>query len=498
MKKLWMIAGSALVMSACSDNVAEMNPAPAGNNNFVTLAEISASLPVTRAYLEDVEFGAGKEVKTFWSSGDCITVWSEQEPERLLLYRLKSGADTPNAVFEVVGNEEGVHGTQFYALYNWFSFIPVMFPGVHGTQFYALYNGSSSASKQITLNSVQNNNINRPSNNIAEGAAPMAAYAAVEDGNLSNVRFAFKNLCGIMAVTLTTDADAALGSITLNSTANLTGSGEVRFVNGEPSFRIGANAGKSISRELGNYKVKGGEPNTFYFVVPAQSYGYLALDVMSSTNPKPVWSRTRTIADGLSVGAGSITRIANVTVRTVAPHVYKVGDIYPNGAAGGDVKGIVFEAAQDGQSGKIAALKDCSVNGTEVSDEIGTYYWYSWGPSTAALNSISDGKANTEAVRGNSADYPAFAAAQALGDGWYLPARDELSTLFDMQGELINKGGYQEMLGIAYWSSTLTGSARAKKINYYDAVEAAMATVSLSGQSTVEGSVRAIAQFEIK
>lgn len=166
MKKLWMIAGSALVMSACSDNVAEMNPAPAGNNDFVTLAEISASLPATRAYLEDVEFGAGKEVKTFWSSGDCITVWSEQEPERLLLYRLKSGADTPNAVFEVVGNEEGVHGTQFYALYN----------------------GSSSASKQITLNSVQNNNINRPSNNIAEGAAPMAAYAAVEDGNLSNVR----------------------------------------------------------------------------------------------------------------------------------------------------------------------------------------------------------------------------------------------------------------------------------------------------------------------
>lgn len=41
MKKLWMIAGSALVMSACSDNVAEMNPAPAGNNDFVTLAEIS-------------------------------------------------------------------------------------------------------------------------------------------------------------------------------------------------------------------------------------------------------------------------------------------------------------------------------------------------------------------------------------------------------------------------------------------------------------------------
>lgn len=171
---------------------------------------------------------------------------------------------------------------------------------------------------------------------------------------------------------------------------------------------------------------------------------------------------------------------------------------YPNGAVGDAVKGIVFEAAQDGQSGKIAALKDCSANGTEVSDEIGTYYWYSWGPATAALNSSVDGKANTDAVRGNSADYPAFAAAIALGEDWYLPARDELSTLFLVQGELINKGGYEEMIGVAYWSSTLTGSARAKKINYYDAVEAAMATVSLSSQSTVEGSVRAIAQFEIK
>lgn len=48
------------------------------------------------------------------------------------------------------------------------------------------------------------------------------------------------------------NADAALGSITLNSTANLTGSGEVRFVNGEPSFRIGANAGKPVSRFRAN------------------------------------------------------------------------------------------------------------------------------------------------------------------------------------------------------------------------------------------------------
>ena len=399
MKKLWMIAGSALVMSACSDNVAEMNPAPAGNNDFVTLAEISASLPATRAYLEDVEFGAGKEVKTFWSSGDCITVWSEQEPERLLLYRLKSGADTPNAVFEVVGNEEGVHGTQFYALYN----------------------GSSSASKQITLNSVQNNNINRPSNNIAEGAAPMAAYAAVEDGNLSNVRFAFKNLCGIMAVTLTTDADAALGSITLNSTANLTGSGEVRFVNGEPSFRIGANAGKSISRELGNYKVKGGEPNTFYFVVPAQSYGYLALDVMSSTNPKPVWSRTRTIADGLSVGAGSITRIANVTVKTAAPHVYVEGDLYPNGATGDAVKGIVYEVAEDGLSGKMIYPR-----------VLGTAKWTTLG-ADGDIPLSENGELNMEKAKKNIDAFPAFKLCCDLpavdNQSWYMPSRSELEAL---------------------------------------------------------------------
>ena len=286
---------------------------------------------------------------------------------------------------------------------------------------YALYNGSSSASKQITLNSVQNNNINRPSNNIAEGAAPMAAYAAVEDGNLSNVRFAFKNLCGIMAVTLTTDADAALGSITLNSTANLTGSGEVRFVNGEPSFRIGANAGKSISRELGNYKVKGGEPNTFYFVVPAQSYGYLALDVMSSTNPKPVWSRTRTIADGLSVGAGSITRIANVTVKTAAPHVYVEGDLYPNGATGDAVKGIVYEVAEDGLSGKMIYPR-----------VLGTAKWTTLG-ADGDIPLSENGELNMEKAKKNIDAFPAFKLCADLpavdNQSWYMPSRSELEAL---------------------------------------------------------------------
>jgi len=400
MKKLWIIAGSALVMSACSDNDAEMRPTPAGNNDLVTLTEISASLPATRAYLEDVEFGAGKEVKTLWSSGDYITVWSEQEPDRLLLYRLKSGADTPNAVFEVVGSEEGVHGTQFYALYN----------------------GSSSASKQITLSSVQNNNINRPSNNIAEGAAPMAAYAAVEDGHLSNVKFAFKNLCGIMAVTVTTDIDATLSSISLTSTTNLAGSGEVRFIDGVPSFRVTANASRMISRELGNQEVKGGAPATFYFVVPAASYGTLKMDVMSSTSLDPVWSRTRTITgNGLSIGAGSITRIANVTVKTAAPHVYVEGDLYPNGATGDAVKGIVYEVAEDGLSGKMIYPR-----------VLGTAKWTTLG-ADGDIPLSENGELNMEKAKKNIDAFPAFKLCADLpavdNQSWYMPSRSELEAL---------------------------------------------------------------------
>ena len=56
MKKLWMLlAGAAVVMSACSDDNTE-NAVPVPDDSLTTLSEISAVLPESRTYLDDHEF----------------------------------------------------------------------------------------------------------------------------------------------------------------------------------------------------------------------------------------------------------------------------------------------------------------------------------------------------------------------------------------------------------------------------------------------------------
>ena len=80
MKKLWMLlAGVALVMSvACSDDAAE-EIVPVPEDGLTTLTEIKATLPNTRTVLEDQEYAPGITVKTYWSEGDCISVWSDTQ-----------------------------------------------------------------------------------------------------------------------------------------------------------------------------------------------------------------------------------------------------------------------------------------------------------------------------------------------------------------------------------------------------------------------------------
>jgi len=168
------------------------------------------------------------------------------------------------------------------------------------------------------------------------------------------------------------------------------------------------------------------------------------------------------------------------------------------------VQGIVFYTEPDGLSGKMVALDDCTVDGTAETDEVGTYYWYNWGPTstTANLSSTMDGSANMAAVLAvdpTLANYPAFKACRDLGPEWYLPASGEMTALMDagldMNEELQTKYGFQPMLGVGYWCSNITGTVRVKNIYYYDALNGANATVSMKQQDTQTNSVRAIAEF---
>ena len=135
--------------------------------------------------------------------------------------------------------------------------------------------------------------------------------------------------------------------------------------------------------------------------------------------------------------------------------VYKVGDYYDDGKK----QGVVFEVSSDGKHGKIVSLtesKDVMQWSSDVSEcerLIGADDKYNGAKNMAKVMQI-EGWRNK---------YPAFAWCANLGNGWYLPAIEELkkftiddtihnavnNTLAKKGKMLANKGDKSP-----YWSST--------------------------------------------
>ena len=127
--------------------------------------------------------------------------------------------------------------------------------------------------------------------------------------------------------------------------------------------------------------------------------------------------------------------------KTSAP--YKIGDYYNDGTK----EGIVFEISNGGYSGKIVSLKEEKLKWSEVKVETNA-------------TSETDGMYNMQKIRSLSNwqnDYPAFAWCASLGDGWYLPALDELKAISAQRAAINNTlkaKGKSEFENSYYWSST--------------------------------------------
>lgn len=109
---------------------------------------------------------------------------------------------------------------------------------------------------------------------------------------------------------------------------------------------------------------------------------------------------------------------------------YSVGDYYERG----DVKGVVLEVTADGQHGLLISL-----------DEVATH-WDTFEKGDYRLtgaNDKHDGRKNMETLARYIAeqglsweDFPAFQWCREQGEGWYLPAIDEVLTIaFHFNGE---------------------------------------------------------------
>ncbi|MBO5806327.1 MAG: TIR domain-containing protein [Tidjanibacter sp.] len=128
---------------------------------------------------------------------------------------------------------------------------------------------------------------------------------------------------------------------------------------------------------------------------------------------------------------------------------YKVGDLYDDGTK----KGVVFDVSPDGKHGKIV-----SVEQAQKQWAIESVY-----RDKTGATSMSDGKANMQkimAISGWREKYPAFAWCADLGEGWYLPARDELKAIYkaiDIINATLSANGCTE-LNTVYWSSSEDGT----------------------------------------
>ncbi|MBE6193786.1 MAG: TIR domain-containing protein [Rikenellaceae bacterium] len=125
--------------------------------------------------------------------------------------------------------------------------------------------------------------------------------------------------------------------------------------------------------------------------------------------------------------------------------IYAVGDYYNDGVR----EGVVFEVSADGRHGKIVSMKQ-SAEKLEWSSDSAEQ------KRLIGANSETDGAYNTakvKAISGWQSKYPAFKWCADLGEGWYLPAKGELRTIYKYQDKL-NPNLTDKLHERLYWSST--------------------------------------------
>ncbi|MBQ9137500.1 MAG: hypothetical protein IJX65_02555 [Alistipes sp.] len=140
---------------------------------------------------------------------------------------------------------------------------------------------------------------------------------------------------------------------------------------------------------------------------------------------------------------------------TSAP--YKVGDFYnENGKCG-----VVFEVNADGTSGKISTIKPLPSRLRWASDE-------DEASRIVGANSTTDGAYNMAAVQripNWQSKYPLFETCANLGKGWYIPAINEVTAIYESR-----HNGAVPISNAIIWSSTESYNYKiyANAIDFYN------------------------------
>lgn len=159
---------------------------------------------------------------------------------------------------------------------------------------------------------------------------------------------------------------------------------------------------------------------------------------------------------------GDVARPTTTLARSKTSAPYKVGDYYNDGVK----DGIVFEVSAGGNHGKIVSINH------SITDQI----WYAglysdkYSKSSIGVKSKADGAKNMEKIASLAdwaASYPAFRWCTGLGEGWYLPAIEELVAIYNNKS-LIDPAVLADLNKSHFISSTESGKIRDKVGSWRD------------------------------
>lgn len=182
----------------------------------------------------------------------------------------------------------------------------------------------------------------------------------------------------------------------------------------------------------------------------------------------------------ITAACGKATGKCTVTVTPLSSPRYAIGDYYEKDGK----KGIVFYITDNGKHGKAVSVH-------KAPDAL----WQTQSVFVGA-SSVSDGKANTEKIRGMEdypSNYPAFGwFAQNYGEEWYFPSQDEVAEIMKHHSTLWDASWGYDVLG--QWIATSTEASESSYI-FLKGNGSGGYSVSQSSKTEMVSEFRAVCEF---
>ena len=202
-----------------------------------------------------------------------------------------------------------------------------------------------------------------------------------------------------------------------------------------------------------NYKTLGSESPYSYLWSSSEANAYDANSIIFSNGTTYTDGKTESNAARAIFALGGVVTDSDEKSSALTAAVCNIGDVVT--IAG--VQGVVFQTSPQVKVVSVVTIESV------------------WSKNSATIGATNwdDGKANMEKVQHLAnwqSDYPAFSWCAELGEGWYLPAINELDAIYSQKEEIdkslkANGSDKLDAKDRCLWSSTECYSSHAYDIN---------------------------------